>query len=107
MNKFEHLICRVRHNLIVGGYKLKETISSKRVDTVVLGQEKILLLLKRDYYFLLRLKGNVMNFNERNGNKLLEKLNALLQMLVSKVVSLQRHNRTHFRILNVKLKTPV
>ena len=48
-----------------------------------------------------------IELNERNGNKRLEKLNALLQMLVSKVVSLQRHNRTHFRILNVKLKTPV
>jgi hypothetical protein len=34
----------------VGGYKLKETISSKRVDTVVLGQEKIPLLLKKDYH---------------------------------------------------------
>ena len=60
MNKFEHLICRVRQNLIVGVYKLKETISSKRVDTVVLGQEKILLLLKKDYHFqgvTRRLKG--------------------------------------------------
>ena len=33
MNKFEYLICRVRQNLIVGGYKLKETISSKRQDS--------------------------------------------------------------------------
>jgi hypothetical protein len=39
------------------------------------------------YHFLLVLNSNAANVNERNGNKRLEKLNALLQMLVSKVVS--------------------
>jgi hypothetical protein len=68
-----------------------------------LGQKKNLLLMKRDYHFLLRLKGNVVTLKKHKEKILLRELDVSLRMPVNKVVSDLSPNLHHFKILSVQL----